>query len=131
MCAAGNDNVNVICDDSIIIFTIKDTRLYVLVIALSARDNQKLSKLLKKGFEKSVCWNKYKIKCDCKNKKNKNRYFLKSNFVGVNRSSILVYSNQDVNAKIFKAKTYYLSKGIINNYNVIINRKSLSRFKLI
>ena len=51
-----NDNTN--AND--IIFTIKDTKLYVPVVTLSARENQKLSKPLRKGFEKSVCWNEYK-----------------------------------------------------------------------
>ena len=52
MSAAGNDSAN---DNSHnIIFTIKDTKLYVPVVTLSARDNQKLSKLLGKGFERSV-----------------------------------------------------------------------------
>ena len=40
-----------------IIFTIKDTKLYVPVVTLSARDNQNLSKLLSNGFERSVYWN--------------------------------------------------------------------------
>ena len=44
--AACNDNANANPDN--VIFTIKDTKLYVLVINLSARDNQKLSKLLSK-----------------------------------------------------------------------------------
>ena len=44
--AAGNDNVNNIVSNNII-FTIKDTKLYVSVVTLSARDNQKLSKLAK------------------------------------------------------------------------------------
>ena len=52
MSAAGNDSAN---DNSHnIIFTIKDIKLYVPVVTLSARDNQKLSKLLGKGFERSV-----------------------------------------------------------------------------
>ena len=46
----GTDNANV-NDDNNSIFTIKDTKLYVPVVTLSARDNQKLSKLLSKGFE--------------------------------------------------------------------------------
>ena len=46
-----NDNANNI------IFTIKDTKLYVPVVTLSARDNKKLSKLLSKRFERSVYWN--------------------------------------------------------------------------
>ena len=40
--AAGNDTINSI-NPSIIIFTIKDTKLYVSVVTLSARENQKLS----------------------------------------------------------------------------------------
>ena len=56
--AAGVDNINN-RDPANIIFTIKDTKLYVLVVTLSARDNQKLSKLLIKGFERSVYWNEY------------------------------------------------------------------------
>ena len=35
----------------------------------------------------------------------------------------MVYSNQDSNSKRFKTRRYYLPKGIIGNYNVIINEK--------
>ena len=76
--AAGNDNVN--DDDSNNIFTIK-----VPVVTLSARGNQKLPKLLSKGFERLVYWNEYKTKSENKNTTNEYRYFLESNFVGVNR----------------------------------------------
>ena len=38
------------------------TKLYFPVVTLSGRDNQKLSKLLSKGFERSVYWNEYKTK---------------------------------------------------------------------
>ena len=51
----------------IIIFTIKDTKLYVPVITLSAKDNQKLSKLLSQEFERSVYWNEYETKSENKN----------------------------------------------------------------
>ena len=55
-----NDNAN----SHNIIFTIKDSKLYGPIVTLSARDNQKLSKLLKKLFERSVSWNEYKTKYD-------------------------------------------------------------------
>ena len=48
--SADNDNDN----GNDIIFTIKDTKLYVSVVILSARDNQELSKYLSKEFERSV-----------------------------------------------------------------------------
>ena len=47
-----------------------------------------------------------------------------TNFVGVNRLFALVYANQDVPSKGFIAKSYYLPKGIINNYIVISNGKT-------
>ena len=56
---------------------------------------------------------------------NEYRYFLKSNFVGVNRLFVLVYSNEFNNAKRYKAQRYYLPKGIIKNYNAIINGKNI------
>ena len=34
---------------------------------------------------------------------------------------VLIYLNQDDNAKRYKAKKYYVPKGIIRNYNVIID----------
>ena len=122
MSAAGNDNTNNNPDN--IIFTIKDIKLYVPAVTLSSNDNQKLSKLLRKVFERSVYWNEYKTKSKNENTTNEYRYFLESNFVGVNRLFVLVYSNQDANSKRFKTRRYYLPKGIIDNYNVIINGKN-------
>ena len=49
-----------------IIFPIKDTKLYVPVVTLSAKDNQKLSKLLSKRSERSVYCNEYKTKSEIK-----------------------------------------------------------------
>ena len=53
--AAGADNFNANYNN--ITFTIRDTKLFVPVVVFSARDNQKLSKFLSKGFERSVCRN--------------------------------------------------------------------------
>lgn len=47
-------------DSQIIIFTIKDTRLYTPVVTLTEKDNQKLLKCRSKGFERSVFCNEYK-----------------------------------------------------------------------
>ena len=85
MSVAGNENnINENANANNIIFTIKGTKLYVPVVTLSPRNNQKLSKLLSKGFERSVYWNEYKTKSDNKNAANEFRYFLELNFVGVN-----------------------------------------------
>ena len=49
---AGADNANANNDDYDIIFTIKNIKLYVPVVTLSVNINQKLSKLLSKGFQR-------------------------------------------------------------------------------
>ena len=59
MSAAVADNVDANDDNN---FPIKGTKLYVPVVTVSARDSQKLSKLLSKGFKRSVYWNEYKTK---------------------------------------------------------------------
>ena len=67
---ARNDNDNTY--DNNIVFNIKDTKLYVPVLTLSRKDNQKLSKHLSKGFEISVYGNEYKTKCENENMMNIN-----------------------------------------------------------
>ena len=63
-----NDNANVDSDN--VSFTIKGTKLYVSALTLSAKNNQKLSKFLRKGFERSVYWREYKNKCENQNTTN-------------------------------------------------------------
>ena len=96
LCADGNKNdINDNANANNIIFTMKDTKLYVPVVTLSARGNQKLLKLQSKMFERPVQWNEYKTKIENKNTTNEFRYFLESNFIGVNGLFILDYSNND------------------------------------
>ena len=86
--AAGADNDN--ANSNNIILTIKDTRLFVPVVTLLAKDNQKLWKLLSEGFEISIYWNDYKAR-ENKNATSEYRYFLESNIVGVNRLFVLIF----------------------------------------
>ena len=76
-----------------IIFTIKATKLYILVVTLSAKDYQNPWKLFSKGFGRSVCRNKYKTKGESRNTRTECRYLLESNFAVVNKLFVLVYSN--------------------------------------
>ena len=117
---ASDDADNATGTSNNIIFTNKNTKLDVLVITFSEKDIQKLSKLFGNGFERSVYWNEYKTKIEKKNMTN--RYFLESNFV--KKLFVWVYINQDNNSKRYKAKRYYLPKGIMKNYNIIVNKKN-------
>ena len=50
---------------------------------------------------------------------------IEKKFVGVNWVFVFIFSNEDNNAKTYKAQRYYLPKGLIKRYNVIINEKNL------
>ena len=107
-------------------FSLLNTQNYMF---LSSLYQQKIIKncqnFLSKGFERSVYWIEYKSKRENKNTANEYWYFLKSNLVGVNKLLVLVYLNKSNDVKRFSARRYYLPKGIIKNYNVIINGKNL------
>ena len=89
------------------LFSLSKTIFYVPVVTLSAKDNQKLSKLLSKGFKRLVSWNKYKTKSENK----------------------LCWSQQIINPKRFKTGRYYLPKGKIKSYKAIINQAINSDIK--
>ena len=55
-------------------------------------------------------WNEYKTKSENKTTRNEYRYFIESNFVGVNRLLVLVYSNQDNDAKDLKLEDIIYQK---------------------
>ena len=87
-------------------FKIADAKLYVPIVALSAEDNVKLSKLLGEGFKRSIYWNEYKV-IDNKiveiatNKKEKYmRELLDSSWQGVKRLFVLAYNNKEGNDKV-------------------------------
>ena len=42
----------------------KKSKLFVAVVILSAKDNQKVSKLLSKEFQRLVYWNEFETKSD-------------------------------------------------------------------
>ena len=46
----------------VIFFTIKNTKVYVSVVELPAKNKQKLSQILSKGFKRSMYWNECKKK---------------------------------------------------------------------
>ena len=68
--------------------------------------------------------NECKTKSGTRNTVNEYGYFLESNFVGVNRLLTLIHLNRNNDVKQFSAQKYYLPKGFIKNFNIIINGKN-------
>ena len=87
-------------------FKITDAKLYVPIATLSIKDNVKLSKLLGKGFKRSIYWNKYRVidnrvvEIADNNEEKYIRELLDSSYQGVKRLFILAYYNTEGNNQV-------------------------------
>ena len=115
-------------------FEITDTKLHVPIVTLSTKDSENLTKQLNKGFKSSVYWNSYETKPAKLIEQGKNIYeLLNASFQGVKRLFVLAYfiaapaegNNPpppvDETAGIKNNKKYFLPRGEIKNYIVLID----------
>ena len=88
-----------------------------------------MTKQLSKGFKRSVYWNSYETKPAKVIEKGQNLYeLLNASFQGVKRLFILVYFIADGGndeTGIQNNKRYFLPKGEIKNYKVLIDGRNL------
>ena len=96
-------------------FKITNTKLYVLIVTLSSKDNAKLVKLLREGFNRPVYWNEYQTKIHTKDLDNNNpiRFLPLNNTDGDNKKV-----KRDSQTK------YFLPKINITNYNVLTDGRN-------
>ena len=87
-----------------ITFKITSTKLYIVIVTLSSKDNVKLIKLLEEGFKGSVYWNDYQRKIETRDLGDNNltRFPLDTSFQGVERLIVLAFYNTDNGTKNVK-----------------------------
>ena len=98
-------------------FRITNTNLYVPVVTLSTKDNEKLLQQLGSGFERVVNWNKHLSRPALLAHNPNLNYSIDPSFQGVNRLFVLAFEN---NAQRKVHSGYYLPNVEIKN-NVKIN----------
>ena len=101
-------------------FKITNTNLYVPVVTLSTKENEKLLQQLGSGFERVVNWNKYLSRPALLAHNPNLNYLIEPSFQGVNRLFVLAFEN-DAQRKVHSG--YYLPNVEIKN-NVKINREN-------
>ena len=116
-------------------FAIADAKLHVTIVTSSTKDSANLTKQLNEGFKRSVYWNSYETKPAKVIEQGKNIYeLLNASFQGVKRLFVLAYfvaapaaagGNTDDTAGIKNNKKYFLPRGDIKNYNVLIDGKKI------
>ena len=97
------------------------------------QNNNKLSRLVSKGFERTVIWNKYKSKIEriniLANDNTFKRTALDTSFQGVSRLLVAAYETGDIRRNTnhdHSRRTYYLPRAEITDYNVLIDRRNFS-----
>ena len=97
-------------------FKITDTNLYVPVVTLSTKDNEKLLQQLGSGFKRVINWNKYLSRPELLPQYPNLNYLIEPSFQGINRPFVLAFEN-DAQRKVHPG--YYLPNVETKNYNMI------------
>ena len=110
-------------------FKITNTKLYVPIVTLSSKDNAKLVKLFREGFNRPVYWNEYQTKIHTKDLDNNNpiRFLLDASFQGGRRLFVLPLNNTDGDNKKVKRDSdtkYFLPRVNMTNYNVLTDGRN-------
>ena len=103
-------------------FDITETKLYVPVVTLSTKDNEKLLQQLKSGFKKTISWNKYESSIKTFAQNRYLNYLINPSFQGVNRLFVLSFENENDRTS---HTTYHFPKVEIKDYNVMIDGRNL------
>ena len=100
-------------------------------MTLNTENNNKLSELLSKGFERTVTWNEYKSKTERvtfpQNDNMFRRTTLDVSFQGVSKSLATAYETNDIerNANTEESRRrYYLPRAEIKDYDVLIDGRN-------
>ena len=103
-------------------FKVTNTKLYILVVTLSKKDNVKLVKLLGKGFKRPVYWKEYQSRIETRNLDNNilTRIPLDASFQGVRR--LLLFA--------FNSTTSTVPNNPINNTNNRVLRNTNTKYFL-
>ena len=102
-------------------FAITETKLYVPVVTLSTKDNEKLLQDLKSGFKKTINWNKFESSIKTFAQNRYLNYLIDPSFQGVNTLFVLPFENENGRTS---HSTYYLPKVEIKDYNVMIDGRN-------
>ena len=118
-------NVQEIDNQENAIFQITDAKLYVTVVTLSKENNIKLLEQLKLGFKRTIKWNKYRSQITIQPKNNNLNYLIDPTFTNANRLFVLPLPRNNNTDSRYSFSNYYLPKVRIDNFNVLIDGKSL------
>ena len=109
----GTPRVDGINNSTGAIFKMKDAKLYVPVVTLSAKNDNKLLEQLKTEFKGTITWNKYRSEIANQTKDNDLNFLIDPTFTNVNRLFVLLFENEDDRTSFSK---YYVPSVEIKDF---------------
>ena len=106
------------------IFEVTDIQLFVPVVSLSKENDIKLLEQLKTGFKRTIKWKKYRSQMSIEPQNNNLNYLIDPTFTNVNRLFVLSFPRNNNTDSRYSFSTYYVPKVKVNDFNVLIDRKS-------
>ena len=109
-------------------FQLEDTKLYVPVVTLSAKDNTNFIKQQNEDFKRSAYWNEYKsdVSTQTADLINAKRFQLDPSFQGVNRLFVLAFNVEGNDNRVTRDghQKYFLPRVDIKGYNFAIDGRN-------
>ena len=118
---AGPPVVNGVESPTDVTFRITDCKLYLPVVTLSAKNDNKLLEQLKSGSKRTIKWNKYMSQISTEPINNNLNYLIDPTFKIINRLFVLSFENENDRTSYYK---YYVHNVEIKDYNVLIDGKA-------
>ena len=87
------------------VFKIKDCKLYVPLVTLSAENDNKLLEQLKTGSKRTIKWNKYRLEMSNQTKNNNLNYLIDPTFTNVNKLFVLTFDKTSLSKYYVPWKT--------------------------
>ena len=103
-------------DATYVTLKLKDRKLYVPVVTLSTKYDNKLFAQLKTWFKKTIKWNKYRSEMTKQIKTNNLNYLVDPTFNKVNRLFVLLFKNEEDDTSFSK---YYTPTVEIKDFNEV------------
>ena len=91
---------------------------------MSKENDAKLLQQLKLGFKRTIKWNKYRSQMTIQPKNRNLNYLINRTFTNINRLLVLFFPRNNNTDSRYSYSNYSAPKAEINNFNVLIDRKS-------
>ena len=101
-------------------FRVTSCRLYVPVVTLPTKNDNKLLDKLKSGFRRTIKWNEYVSEIPSQARNDNLNCFIDPTFINFNRLFVLSFENENERTSYYK---YHVPNVEIKDYNVLIDGK--------